>query len=103
MCRCVEQPAYLVGEQDAYLLGRRKMDALTRWLPGPIAGSVIVGTDGHPQDRDAHGMNTMSEMIRSIVRGRNRAAADPQFIAELRLSAGHDRPGPRAMPRVRER
>ena len=33
-------------------------------------------------------MNTMSEMVRSIVRGRNRAAADPQFIADYAFPPG---------------
>ena len=33
-------------------------------------------------------MNTMSEMVRSIVRGRNRAAADPQFIANYAFPPG---------------
>jgi hypothetical protein len=33
-------------------------------------------------------MNTMSEMVRSIVRGRNRTAADPQFIAEYAFPPG---------------
>lgn len=33
-------------------------------------------------------MTTMSEMVRSIVRGRNRAAADPQFIANYAFPPG---------------
>ena len=33
-------------------------------------------------------MNTMSEMVRSIVRGGNRAAADPQFIADYAFPPG---------------
>jgi hypothetical protein len=33
-------------------------------------------------------MNTMSEVVRSVVRGRNRAVADPQFIADYAFPPG---------------